>query len=54
MKTSERLAGARRVVIKVGSSSITGSNEANPSWQTGNFGIEWSYCHRIAFDWTYR
>ena len=29
MKTSERLAGARRVVIKVGSSSITGSNEAN-------------------------
>lgn len=29
MKTSERLANARRVVVKVGSSSITGANEAN-------------------------
>lgn len=29
MKTSERLTAARRVVVKVGSSSITGANEAN-------------------------
>ena len=29
MRTAERLAGAKRVVIKVGSSSITGANEAN-------------------------
>lgn len=29
MKTSERIAAANRVVVKVGSSSITGSNEAN-------------------------
>lgn len=29
MKTSERLATAHRIVVKVGSSSITGSNEAN-------------------------
>ncbi len=29
MQTSERLSGARRVVVKVGSSSITGANEAN-------------------------
>jgi glutamate 5-kinase len=29
VKTSERLANAHRVVVKVGSSSITGANEAN-------------------------
>ena len=29
MRTAERLAGAKRIVIKVGSSSITGANEAN-------------------------
>lgn len=29
MKTSERISGSNRVVIKVGSSSITGENEAN-------------------------
>ena len=29
MRTSDRLAKARRVVVKVGSSSITGANEAN-------------------------
>ena len=29
MKTSERLGAAHRVVVKVGSSSITGANEAN-------------------------
>lgn len=29
MKTSDRIAHANRIVIKVGSSSITGSNEAN-------------------------
>ena len=29
MKTSERLRAAHRVVVKVGSSSITGSNEKN-------------------------
>lgn len=29
MQTSERLSAARRVVVKVGSSSITGANEAN-------------------------
>ncbi len=29
MQTSERLGAARRVVVKVGSSSITGANEAN-------------------------
>jgi glutamate 5-kinase len=29
MQTSERISAARRVVVKVGSSSITGANEAN-------------------------
>jgi len=29
VRTAERLAGAKRIVIKVGSSSITGANEAN-------------------------